>query len=554
MLKRIALRNFVVFRGGAAEFDSGFCALTGETGAGKSLLVDALAALAGARPPPGAAMPPADHFEIEASFDLSDSPAATAFLSENELRGDDNEMIVRRIGGGRSRAFINGRQTPLSVAAAAVANVVDICGQNAHYSLRKTAAQRTFLDDYDDGGERAARTANAHRKWAAANSELQKARDSAETSRIRADALKEEIAELEGANFSPQKWEEQNRILTRLSNMEDLAGGSSESLRNLEDGIAGLARARRKMSDLSRLDDNIAAPMQCAEEAETSAAEAARALSRYAEGLHTEPAARADAENFVSEAHRLARKYQLPDPAKLADCIAEKKAQLAELSAQINIAKLEKNERALREIFDKECAALTVRRRAAANSLQKKATDLIRKLSMPDASLHIKISPRKEANANGAEDAELLIATRKEASPGALADVASGGELSRIGLALQIAAGARRAKPIVVFDEVDAGIGGAAASVVGEFLRTLGESRQVLCVTHLAQVAAHADSHWRVRAVREKNGERGAEIAKLSNEERIEELARIVGGAKIGDAARINAADLLKQSQRKTKQ
>ncbi|MGI9297448.1 MAG: hypothetical protein ACR2QC_06065, partial [Gammaproteobacteria bacterium] len=435
---------------------------------------------------------------------------------------------------------------------AAVANVVDICGQSAHYSLRRTAAQRAFLDDYEDGGESAAAVANAHRKWAAADSELRKARECADLSRRRAAALKEEIAELENANFSSAKWEEQNRLLTRLSNLEDLAGGGGEALHLLEESIGGLARARRKLAELSRLDDKIAAPLQCAEEAETSAGEAARALSRYADGLQTEPAARADAETFVAEAHRLARKYQLPDPADLEICIAEKKSQLAAQTARGDIAKLQKNERALRETFNAACDNLSARRRAAASSLQKKTTALLRKLAMPEARLQVQLTPRQTPDARGAERTELLIATRRDAPPGALSEVASGGELSRLGLALQIAAGGRRAKPVVVFDEVDAGIGGAAASVVGGLLQTLGESRQVLCVTHLAQVAAHADSHWRVRATNE-DGRRGAEIKKLSAEERVEEIARIVGGAKIGDAARINAADLLRQSRRKSK-
>lgn len=553
MLQRLALRHFVVIRAAAAEFDGGFCALTGETGAGKSLLVDALSFLAGARPPSGTAMPPHESFEIEAVFDLSNAPAAMMFLRENELQGDDNEMIVRRIGGGKPKAFVNGRRTTLAILAAAVANVVDICGQSAHYSLRRTAAQRAFLDDYADGGESAAAVANAHRKWAAADSELKTARECAELSRRRAAALKEEIAELEEANFSSAKWAEQNRLLTRLSNLEDLAGGGGDALRLLEESIGGLANARRKLAELSRLDDKIAAPLQCAEEAETSAAEAARALSRYAESLQTEPEARTDAETFVAEAHRLARKYQLPDPADLETFIAEKKSQLAAQNAQSDIAQLQKNERESRKVFDSALGELSTRRSTAASSLQKKTTALLRKLAMPESRLQVQLTPRETADANGAERTALLIATRRDATPGALSEVASGGELSRLGLALQIAAGGKRAKPVAVFDEVDAGIGGAAASVVGALLQTLGESRQVLCVTHLAQVAAHADSHWLVRATNE-DGKRGAEIKKLSAEERVEEIARIVGGAKIGDAARVNAADLLKQSQRKTKQ
>ena len=547
MLRRLALKNFVVIRSAEAEFCEGFCALTGETGAGKSLLVDALSLLAGARPAAGATAN--EGLEIEAAFDISAAPAAAAFLHEHELHSDENEMIVRRIAGGRSRAFINGRQVPLAILAEAVANVADICGQNAHYSLRKAAAQRIFLDDYEDGGESAATTFAAHKKWAAARDQLQTARENAEKSRLRRIALEEEIAELDEIGFTPVKWAEQNRLLTRLSNLEDLAGGGAEVLRLLEDAGEKLSRARRQLADLSRLDDKLAAPMQCAEEGETAAGEAARALSRYADELQTEPAVRENAETFVAAAHRLARKYQLADPALLESLLAEKKSQHRELAAQTGIAALEKNERELHRIFSAACDTLTACRKTAAAALQKKTNALLCKLAMPDANLHIELKPEPTPGARGAEHAEFLISTRKNAPPGALSDVASGGELSRLGLALQIAAGGKRGKPVVVFDEVDAGIGGGAAAVVGALLQTLGESRQVLCVTHLAQVAAHADAHWRIRATNDR-GARGAEITKLSEKERIEEIARIVGGAKIGNAARENAADLLQQSRR----
>ncbi len=549
MLKHLRLRRFVFIEEAALDFGSGFCAFTGETGAGKSLLVDALSLLAGARPAPGMTMPGADNFEIEAVFDLRGA-AAFDFLRDNDMRGDGDDMIARRIAGGRqSRAFINGRQVPLSVLAEAVSGAVEICGQHEHYSLRKPAAQRAFVDGC--GGADAARaTAESHSKWTAAESALRAARESASAARLRRDALAEEIAELESAHFSAAAWETQNAVLTRLSNLEDLASGGGESLKILENDVcAGLSRARRRLSELARLDDKIAAPLQCMEESAAAAEEAARLLSRYAGALHTEPEKREEAENFVAEAHRLARKYMLPDPAQLESLLAEKRTLLVAQESAADIRKLEKEESALRETFLAACKTLGKKRRAAAKMLEQKASAVLRELSMPEAKLEVRLRPLDAPGARGAERVELLISTRKDAPPGALADVASGGELSRVGLALQIAGGGM-AKPVAVFDEVDAGIGGAAASAAGGFLQALGKSRQVLCVTHLAQVAACAGSHWRVRAVRKK-GARGAEIKQLSEEERVEELARIVGGAKIGVAARANAAELLRQSGRK---
>lgn len=551
MLKRLALRRFVFIQETETEFSDGFCALTGETGAGKSLLVDALSLLAGARPTAGMNPPGKDGFEIEAVFDVSDCPAASDFLAQNELCTDEQEMIARRVGGEKkSKAFINGRQTPLSVLAEAVSLTADICGQNAHYSLRKPSAQRAFVDEFGGSEDAAAQTAQAHREWSAAHATLQSAREDAGSAKLRTEQLQEEIAELESAGFSEQKWQEQNRLLTRLSHVQDLAEGGATALQDLEQGAAKLSEARRRLRDLSKLDSELAAPAQCAEEAETAANEAAHALSRLAENLHTEPAAQQEAEAFVAEAHRLARKYQLPDPANLSRLLAEKQSELASLTSQTDIAALEKTEKKLHASFIAACGVLSKKRSVAGKDLQKKTNSLLSKLAMPDARLHVNLEKLDSPGAHGAERVELEISTRKDAPPGALADVASGGELSRLGLALQIAAGGRRAKPVIVFDEVDAGVGGAAASEVGRLLQTLGQTRQVLCVTHLAQVAAHADSHWRVLA-QTQNGSRAAKVEKLSLPGRIEEIARIVGGAKINDAARANAEDLLEQSRRK---
>ena len=547
MLKRIALRRFVFIREAVVEFGRGFCAFTGETGAGKSLLVEALSLLAGARPVSGMLMPGAENFEIEAVF--AADGAAADFLRENDLEGEDGEMLARGVfGGPRTRAYINGRRVPSSVLADAVSLAVDICGQHEYYSLRKPAAQRAFIDGCGGAAEAAA-VRESHRQWTAAAEQLRRARESAEDARLRRESLAEEIAELNGINFSAAAWESENLLLTRLSNAEDLAAGGGEALRILEDTIlSGLSRARRRLSELSRLDEKIAAPLQCIDESAAAAEEAARTLSRYADELRSDPEALAKAENFVAEAHRMARKYRLLDPALLESFISEKEKEYAALESSADAASLEKTESKLRAEFAAKCKLLTQKRRAAKNMLEKKTGAILQKLSMPEAKLHVALSPLDSPGAHGAERTELLVSTRKDAPPGALAEVASGGELSRLGLALQLAGGGT--KPVAVFDEVDAGIGGAAASAAGGFLRALGESRQVLCVTHLAQVAAHADLHWRVRAVKQ-NGARAAEIKQLSDEERTEELARIVGGAAPGNAARANAAELLRQARKK---
>ena len=546
MLRHLTMRRFVFIREATVDFGDGFCVLTGETGAGKSLLADALALLGGARPAPGMIMPGAEDFELEAVFDVSECPPAALFLTENELHGDENDMLVRRIvDGKRSRAFINGRQVPLSLLSDAMSGVAEICGQHNHYSLRKPAAQQAFLDSCGCVKE-ASLVRAAHTKWSAADTDLRLAREQMEEGKLRRAALTEELIELEAVGFTEERWEEQNRLFSRLSNMQNLADGCAEAITALEDSAtSGLSTAVRRLSELSRIDDKLAAPLQCAEEAAAAVNEAARTLGRYTDELGGEPQQLSDAENFIAESHRLARKYRLPSPSSLGECITEKKTEAERLDAQADIAGLEKTELELRKKFTAACKSLTQKRKTASASLEKNTTSLLRRLSMPQARLQVKITPSESPGAHGAERVELQITTRKDTQPGTIADVASGGELSRLGLALQLAAD-ERGKPVMVFDEVDTGIGGAAASVVGELLQTLGKSRQVLCVTHLAQVAAHADFHL----CASKDGD--SIIREINGDARVEELARIVGGAKINDAARANAADLLTQAKRKS--
>ena len=275
-----------------------------------------------------------------------------------------------------------------------------------------------------------------------------------------------------------------------------------------------------------------------------SADEALRELEVYAGGLRADPAARAAAERFVSEAHRLARRHRAADPEKLGDLIADKRGELEALSRGADAAALRARAARSRAELDSACAALSAVRARAAGDFAAEATRRVRALAMPDARIEARLTRLSPPRAIGAERAEFLVSTRLEAEPGPFSRVASGGELSRIGLAVQAAAWRARPTPCVIFDEIDAGVGGAAADAVGAALAELGGSRQVLCVTHLAQVAARADAHWRVRAVR-RTGGRTARVERVSDEARILEIARMLGGEKTTEAARRHAAEML---------
>ena len=553
MLSNLVLRRFVFIEQVEVAFEQGFCALTGETGAGKSLLVDALSLLAGARPTSGMVMPGAKNFEIEASFDVSDMPAAREFLQANDLDDEEGKMIARRIGGGASRSYINGRQVPLALLAEAMSLAVEICGQHEHYSLRQKNMQRDFFDNYAGAQELAAHTRHTYQEWMASAKNLEQAQESLAAMEAMQEQLQQETAELEALDFSLSKWEEYNQTLTRLSNMEDLAAGSAETLDMLTRQIAPLlSQSYRRLSALSRVDDSVKVSLKCIEESSVAADEAARSLQRYADDLQPNPMRREQVEYFVAEAHRLTRQYRIAEPSLLENLLKEKRQKLNQIQNQNNIQRLKEEEHKKRALFNKATVALTEQRRQAAKILDKNMKDLLTRLAMPAMRFKVSLETLPSAGAYGAESVEFLIRAEQNAAWGKFATVASGGELSRLGLALQIVGGIQgaRAPKTAVFDEVDSGISGATSTVVGALLQQLGAARQILCVTHLAQVAAHADWHWQVSTTN-NDGKKQINIQPLSPSQRVEALAGIVGGVVISDGARANAADLLKQSQRK---
>lgn len=532
MLARLALRDFVAAREVEVELEGGFCALTGETGAGKSLMVDALALLAGGRAGASIIRQGAAAAEVEASFVFDDGA----------------ELIARRViarDNKKSRAFIDGKQVPLQMLAGRVSAAADICGQHAHYSLLKAAAQRQLLDGYAGATSDTAQVGVLYRKWRAAAEYLTKVQKEAEQQTTKREQLQQECAELRVLGFSIDKWRDANARLSRLEHSADLAKGCADALLALEGEGGGeekLAAASRIVRELSRRDNQLQEAAEQCDAAMQSLQESARALRIYAQDITADPGELAECEQFVAEAHKLARKYKLPDAEQLGECLRGKEEMLQQLTKDADVGAATKAEQTARQKLDKACAALGKKRQQTARKLEDALSALLPKLAMPMAKMKVQLTKLENPSATGAERAELLIQTHNKGEWGGIGQVASGGELSRLGLALQIAGGDFRAAPTVVFDEVDSGIGGAAAAVVGKLLRQLGRTRQVLCVTHLAQVAAGADNHWRV-----KMGEgRAVEVMMLDDKGRIEELARMSGGEMITDSARAHAAELRK--------
>ncbi len=532
MLVRLALRDFVAAREVEIELDGGFCALTGETGAGKSLLVDALALLAGGRAAASQIRQGAAAAEVEAAF-VFDGGA---------------ELIARRIiakDAKRSRAFIDGRQAPLLMLAERVAAAAEICGQHAHYSLLKPPAQRQLLDGYAGATADVAQVGVLYRKWRAAADGLTKAQTEAEQQTAQREQLQQECARLRAVGFSIDRWRDANAKLSRLENAADLAKGCAEALAALEGDGGGeekLAAALRIVQALSRKDKQLREAAEQTAASLQSLQESARVLRMYAQDISSDPRELAECEQFVAEAHKLARQYRLPDTEQLAECLREKETMLRQLAKAADVGAMQKAEKLARQKLDSACASLGNKRQKTARKLERALAGLLPKLAMPEAKMKVQLTPLAEPTSTGGERAEFLITTHGKGEWGGIGHIASGGELSRLGLALQIAGGDFRAAPSVVFDEVDAGIGGAAAAVVGQLLRQLGKTRQVLCVTHLAQVAAGADYHWRVKM----GDNRAVQVHLLDEKERVEELARMSGGETITDSARAHAAELRK--------
>ncbi len=561
MLAALAVRDFVLIEEASLSFSGGFGALTGETGAGKSVLVDAISLLRGERVAGKVIRPGASAAEVEAQFDLGNLPRIRQWLESNALDSGD-DLIVRRIisqDNRRSRAFINGRASTASMLAECVAPIIDICGQHENYSLIRPANQKKFLDEFAGASVLADSVRAKFNEWKEAKQNLQTAMEkSTENSLLRAQ-LDEEIAELDSLGFALEKWTAFNAQLTRLQNAADIMDGCNHALASLEnDGgiLSRLAEMQKSLNELSRLDSSLINAKKSLAESQAALDEVRREISHAAESLESDPQNLAAAESFIAESHRLARKYRLADASHLGELRDEKIASRDAIAKAENIAELKKREKKTEENYAAAAAELSRRRAAASRELNSSATKLLRRLAMPDAKFEVRLSPLAEPSAGGRENVLFMISTRARVAPGPLKEVASGGELSRVGLALFIAASSGKSgkksanemeSSAVIFDEIDSGVGGGVASTVGAMLKELGLRRQVLCVTHLAQVAACADSQFRVAPSQGRDG-RTALVTLLSDSEREEEIARMLGGARITKTTRAHAAEMLRES------
>ncbi len=554
MLRLLSIRNFVLVESLDVEFGRGFAVLTGETGAGKSILLDALALLLGDRFELRQLRPGALKAELAALFEVNDAPGVRAWLAEQALSDDSGEVLLRRIldAQGRSRAWINGRPATLAQLNELGERLVDLHGQHAHQSIEAPEAQRALLDAFGGFATLTRETGEAWRAWRAAVEKRDAATSAADASAAEREFLAERQRELAALGASATEWSDLAAAQSRLANAAGLIAATTQGEELLAGGddalTVRLAQLAQRLRAEAAHDVALDPVVELIEPARIQLEEAARALRDYRRRLDLDPRELARVEERISAIHDVARKHRVR-PESLPALLAETEARLAALAESADAQALARGAIEAEARYRTLATDLSKKRRFAANELSHRVTEAMQALAMAGGRLEIVLPALAAPASYGAEGVEFEVASHPKQVLGPLPKVASGGELSRIALAIQVVTSEVGHVPTLVFDEVDAGIGGAVAATVGRLLQSLGERRQVLCVTHLPQVAAFADTHFRVT----KTGAAelaSTELARLSRDERIEELARMLGGSAITGKTRAHAKELYEQHRR----
>jgi len=552
MLRALSIRDYVIVERLDLELSGGFTALTGETGAGKSILIDALLLALGGRADPAAVRAGAQRAEVSADFEVGEAGPARAWLRRLDFEEDDGACLVRRTvdAGGRSRGFVNGRPATAAQLRELGEMLVDVHGQHDHQLLLRPDRQRALLDSFAGAEELARDVASRFGAWRRF-AEQRSAREQAQGASARErELLAHEIRELETLGFEPRAWEEEQAEQRRLAHGEELIAAVSECADMLEDSEESatslLAHAGTRLAEAASLDPVLEEARRGVETAAVHAGEAAQQLRRYLQGLEVDPARLAEVDARIRAVVDAARRFRV-EPAGLPDSLEERRLRLSELGGEESLETLREMEAQAERAFREKATELSRVRREAGKRLAAEVTRTMQKLAMPGGRLEVLFEPLAQPQAGGLESVALNVAAHEGQPLGPLSRVASGGELSRLSLAVQVLMSAEASVPTLIFDEVDAGIGGAVAEVVGKLLQSLGRQHQVLSVTHLAQVAVHAREQLRVA---KKGGAQGAlaSVEPLDAEERVAEIARMLGGLKITEATRRHASEMLQNA------
>ena len=543
-LKSIFLRDFVIVRALELDLARGFTVLTGETGAGKSILIDALQLALGARADAAMVREGAQRCEINATFD---GPAPLlAWLDENGLQASEELLLKRTIDTqGKSRAWINGSPATATQLKEIADQLVDIHGQHAWQSLTRPDAVRGLLDAF--AGVSLGKLSERWQAWRTAQKTLEDARNAQDSLQREQERLAWQIGEVDKLAPASDEWEELNTQHSRLSNAQALRDAVETALNALQDAddsaTSQLARALSALQAQAHIEPQFAAPLEVLQSALAQAEDAAHSLNGYARHSELEPQRLAVLDERLASWVSLARRYKRP-PAELPELLAGWRQELKKLDAATDLAGLEAAAALAHTAYLQEAGLISNTRHKAAPALAKAITAAMQGLGMQGGQFEVRLGKLEQAAAYGLEQAEFLVAGHSGSTPRPVGKVASGGELSRIALAIAVTTSQLGQAQTLIFDEVDAGVGGAVAETVGRLMKQLGKDRQVMAVTHLPQVAACADQHLVVAKHSDQAGT-ASTVNAVEGQNRVAEVARMLGGEKRSDTTLAHAREML---------
>ncbi|MGS5085994.1 DNA repair protein RecN [Hydrogenophaga sp. A37] len=543
-LRRIVLRDFVIVQSLDLELDQGFCVLTGETGAGKSILIDALQLALGARAESGVVREGAARCEIAAEFDTPVS--VKPWLEEQGFSSDESLLLRRTVDTeGRSRGWINGSAATMAQLKTLADHLVDIHGQHAWQSLTRADAVRGLLDAY--AGIDTSSASALWTRWRQHRKTLEAATERQNSLQLESERLAWQIGELDKLQPLAGEWVDINTQHSRLANAQGLQDAAQLAVAALDDEEGSAAslihRALGALQAQAHIEPAFSGPVEALEAALAQVQDTVHSLHQYARHADQDPASLEALDQRLSLWMSLARRYRRP-PEELAELHATWKTELAQIDQALDLDGLKAAERQAWRAFETELNALSKKRQQAAPKLSKAVSEAMQTLGMQGGRFEVALQRLEEPQANGWEQVEFLVAGHAGVSPRPVGKVASGGELSRIALAISVVTSRLGQAPTLIFDEVDSGIGGAVAHTVGQLLRQLGRDRQVLAVTHLPQVAACGDHHLLV-SKRQSGRSTHSTVSVIDQEHRVREVARMLGGNDRSEVSLAHARELL---------
>jgi DNA repair protein RecN (Recombination protein N) len=549
-LRRIALRDFVIVRALELDLSTGFTVLTGETGAGKSILIDALQLALGNRADAGAVREGAERLDVSAEFDTD--PALAAWLDEGGFEAGDVLLLRRTVDlQGRSRGWINGSPATATQLRELGDQLLDIHGQHAWQSLTRPEAVRGLLDAY--AGVGSAVLDNAWQNWRQALGALDKARSAQDSLQRERERLQWQVGEVMKLAPGTDEWEELSASHTRISNAQaliDAAEGACSALEDDDSGaLAALSRAVTLLQNCEHIEPEFKALGEVLASSVAQASDAAHSLHSYLRQADTDPERLAELDERMGLWMSLARRYKRT-PAELPSLLTGWQTELQALDAQSDLEALERAEQTAKQAYMKEAKTLGKARKQAAPRLAQAVTQAMQGLGMQGGRFEVALEPLAEPGRAGLEDIAFLVSGHTGSTPRPIGRVASGGELSRIALAIAVTTSQLGTAQTLIFDEVDAGVGGAVAETVGRLMKQLGRDRQVLAVTHLPQVAACADHHLLVAkhqtSAKSQDGIRTESgVSVLDDDTRAREIARMLGGERVSQTSLAHAREML---------